>query len=168
MGKIVPIALVVVGLAAGGGAGFFLKPPPEEAACPPEDELCDPAALAAGHEEEMEQVLDPEAETDFANLAKQFVIPIVNEDRVVALVVASMSLEVKLGTAEAVYSKEPKIRNEFLKVLFTHAHSGGFNGEFTSGHAMDDLRTRLYQVARDILGSSVIDVLIVEIVRQDM
>ena len=168
MGKLVPIALVVVGLASGAGAGFFLKPPVEDPTCPPEDEECDPLAMAAEHAEAMEPEIDPSEETDFANLAKQFVVPIVNEERVEALVVTSLSLEVTVGSSEAVYSKEPKLRNEFLKVLFTHAHSGGFNGEFTSGHAMDDLRARLYQVAKEILGKDVIDVLIVEIVRQDM
>lgn len=167
MAKILPILMVLIGLGGGGAAGFFLKPAPEvmEGECPPEEEECMPAEEMV---EEMPEEIDPESETDFANLNKQFVIPIVKDEKVVALVVTSLALEVLPGSYERVYEKEPKLRDEFLKVLFTHAHSGGFSGEFTSGHAMEDLRTRLYQVARDIVGAGLVDVLIVEIVRQDM
>ncbi len=168
MGKILPILMVLIGLGGGGAAGFFLKPPPmvAEGECLPEDTECvpDEAHMA----EELPADIDPDSETDFANLNKQFVIPIIKDEKVVALVVASLALEVWPDSYERVYEKEPKLRDEFLKVLFTHAHSGGFSGEFTSGHAMEDLRIRLYQVAREIVGSGLVDVLIVEIVRQDM
>lgn len=167
MGKIIPTALILTGVIAGGAAGHFLQPPPDvgEETCADQDETCEPGfATAAASDSHGRGTHD----TDFANLNKQFVVPIIKDDKVVALVVASLSLEVESGAAETVYDKEPKLRDVFLKVLFTHAHSGGFSGEFTSGHAIEDLRGRLFEVAHEVVGGVLQDVLIVEIVRQDM
>jgi flagellar protein FliL len=168
MKRIVPSLLVLTGLCAGGGVGLVLKPDQDEESVPCVSAAadCELESASVDHENRA-NVIAPQ-ETDFANLNKQFVVPIVSDEKVVALVVASLSLEVKPGGSEIVYSREPKLRDEFLKVLFSHAHSGGFSGEFTSSHAMQDLRTRLNQVAKNIVGDALVNVLIVEIVRQDM
>ena len=38
---------------------------------------------------------------------------------------------------------KPRLRDSFLKVMFRHANSGGFDGSFTSGRKMDDLKSAL-------------------------
>ena len=88
--------------------------------------------------------------------------------RVEALVVASLSIEVTGGSTQAVYQREPKLRDVFLQVMFDHANIGGFEGAFTSGERMDILRSALFlDAARSVLGTNVKDVLITEIARQD-
>ncbi|GKY86685.1 flagellar basal body-associated FliL family protein [Sinisalibacter aestuarii] len=169
MGKILPVLLAIVGLGAGTGAGLALRPAPAPAVadgtCP-----CDCAAMA----EALEAAgIDPEAEagpadTDFVKLSNQFVIPVVTEERIAALVVLSISLEVPTGGSEPIYQREPKLRDAFLQVLFDHANSGGFNGAFTEGRKMDTLRTGLLETARAELGASVKSILITDIARQDM
>ena len=109
------------------------------------------------------------AETrDYAKLKHQFVIPVVEEGRVSALVVMSLSIEVETGQTQAVYSQEPKLRDGFLQVLFDHANTGGFSGSFTSTTNMRSLRDGLRENAQRVVGDVVHDVLIVEIVRQDV
>jgi len=166
MGKLIPILLALVGLGAGVGGGLALRPDPEPAAlaeaCP-----CDcmaeetaPGAAAA-----------PEAEpgtTDFVKMNNQFVVPVVADQRISALVVLSLSLEVTAGGSESVYQREPKLRDTFLQVLFDHANAGGFAGSFTAGPNMNVLRTGLREAAASVLGGSVYDVLITDIARQDM
>ncbi len=56
---------------------------------------------------------------------------------------------------------------QFLQVLFDHANAGGFNGAFTSSTNMDVLRQSLLETAQAVIGKSVRNVLIVDIVRQD-
>ena len=97
----------------------------------------------------------------------QFVVPIVDEGRVSAMVVLSLSLEVEPGNTEAVYQREPKLRDAFLQVLFDHANIGGFSGSFTDVSNLVVLRTSLKEAASRVLGTVVVDVLITDIARQD-
>jgi hypothetical protein len=151
--KLLPVILVLVGLGAGLGAGLFLRPP-----------LADPAEAekAAVEAEEAEK-----APPDYVKLNNQFVVPIVEGGRVASMVVLSLSLEVVPGNSETVYSREPKIRDVFLQVLFDHANTGGFRGSFTDGSNMTVLRRALKEKAVGVMGAIVTDVLITEIARQD-
>lgn len=156
--KLLPILLLLLGTGAGIGAALVLRPAP--------DELADPCGTPQPHETE---VLETPAELafDYVKLNNQFVIPVVAEAKIKALVVLSLSLEVAAGSSEAVYAREPKLRDAFLRVMFDHANSGGFDGAFTSNGNLAGLRAALVQAAQQILGEAAHDVLIVDIVRQD-
>jgi hypothetical protein len=83
------------------------------------------------------------------------------------MVVLSLSLEVAPGSTEAVYEREPKLRDALLQVLFDHANVGGFSGSFTDGSNLILLRTSLKEASALVLGTIVRDVLITDIARQD-
>lgn len=154
------LLLVFVGAGAGLFAGITLKPAPEE--CPPE-EHCD------GHGAEAAK--DPHDKADasgFAALNRQFVVPILREGRVASLIVCSLAIEVPEAATQAVFAAEPKLRDAFLEVLFVHASTGGFDGDFTARQSMADLKDLLKQAAAPIVGPDLRDVLITEIVRQDL
>ncbi|MGB5556721.1 MAG: flagellar basal body-associated FliL family protein [Paracoccaceae bacterium] len=164
MRLILPILLALVGLGAGLGAGYFLRPPPEDHA---EINPCgDVAAEAATSASQATDDAEPTTH-DYVKLNNQFIIPVVEDERVAALVVLSLSLEVTAGGQERIYEREPKIRDSFLQVLFDHANSGGFDGAFTNGRNMTILRDALRESAITTLGPVVTDVLIIDIVRQD-
>ena len=118
-----------------------------------------------------EEAYDPEnppAEMEYVKLSNQFVIPVVEGKIVVALVVVSLSLEVPEGNKDAVFRREPKLRDSFLQVLFDHANIGGFNGAFTEANNLAVLRNALREVGQKEMGKDIIkDVLILEIARQD-
>ena len=163
MGKIFPILLALMGLAAGGGAGYFLKPPPAS-------EIPETCADADGEDDSQTASPNPvkaDVDAEFVKINNQFVIPIVKEEKVTALVVLSLSLEVTTGNREAVYQREPKLRDEFLQVMFNHANTGGFDGVFTQTSRLTNLRRALREVATSLLGEVVHDVLVTNIVRQD-
>lgn len=160
---LLPVILLLIGVGSGVGAGLLLKPEPVE------DEL------AEGHPcgdptEVVEAVAAPlpiPAEREYAKLNNQFIIPVVEDGRVAALVVMSLNIEVTVGGRTAIFAAEPKLRDGFLQVMFNHANIGGFSGNFTSGTNMRALRNELLRVAKEISGSIVTDVLIIDIVRQD-
>ncbi|GIX15516.1 MAG: flagellar basal body-associated protein FliL [Paracoccaceae bacterium] len=162
MKKLLPALLALLGLAGGLVAGQILRPAPE---APPEaveeDYATDPAADRAEGEEKAENF-------EYVKLDNQFVVPVMGEGRVAAMVVMSISLEVVQGHANDVHSRAPKLRDGFLRVLFEHERAGGFSGNFTDTRMLDDLRGRLLQVARGILGEVVHDVLVTDILRQDL
>lgn len=163
MGKILPIILALLGLGAGIGGGIMLRPAPEDMAM---DNPCgDP--IDHGDAKSADAETDETVVHDYVKLNNQFVIPVVESDRIAALVVISLTLEVEFGQSEAIYQLEPKLRDEFLQVLFDHANSGGFAGDFTSSNRMHSLRNALLETAKRILGNVVSDVLITDVVRQD-
>jgi flagellar protein FliL len=158
---LIPIILAVVGTGAGLGVGIFLRPEPDDLAMHSENPCGDlPAAVA-------EPAPDVGPEREYARLNNQFVIPVVQDGRVAAMVVMSLNLEVTPGNIANVFAAEPKLRDGFLQDMFDHANIGGFSGNFTAGTNMRALRNELLQTARSIMGSPVTDVLITDIVRQD-
>jgi len=162
LSKLLPILLLLIGTGAGVGAGVFLRPEPtvEEpkiTAETQEGETVDPSG------QESEEPLDRE----YVKLSNQFVIPVVADARVSALVVMSLSVEVKPGHRDEIFAKEPKLRDSFLQVMFDHANIGGFRGTFTETGNLDILRVGLREIAIRDVGEIVTDVLILDIARQD-
>ncbi|MFN0114002.1 MAG: flagellar basal body-associated FliL family protein [Paracoccaceae bacterium] len=181
---LIPILLAIAGLGGGIGAGVMLRPDPDAAVSGPCGEA--PEAGGGGSGEKAgkdgahggaegsakakganEDAGEEDGEHEYVKLNNQFVVPVVEGGQVVSLVIMSLSLEVKAGVTEEVYSREPKLRDRFLEVLFAHANAGGFAGTFTESSNMGDLRAALLEVAEGTLGERVTDVLITDIVRQD-
>ena len=156
MAKLLPIILLIIGAAIGGGAGVFLKP--EEPVC--EEEPCE--------EPVAEVEVEPEEEPTYLAMKSQFVVPVIQNELVKSLVVMSISLEIGPESTEYVFSREPKLRDTFLQVLFDHAHVGGFNGAFTESGRLSVLRVALLEAAQSIVGQEISDILITDIVRQEM
>jgi len=154
--KLIPVLLALVGLGGGMGAGLALRPAPESAA--------DGAQVAPA---EQKEPVDPEKLPEYVKLSNQFIVPVLEDGRVVSMVIVSLSLEVKTGMTDTVYAREPKLRDRFLQVMFDHANAGGFRGSFTDAANLVVLRKALLEVAKTALGDMVSDVLIVDIVRQD-
>lgn len=147
--RLIPVVLVVAGAGLGVGAGLALRPPPTEegpAPEPPEPEV---------------------GEREYVRLPSQFVVPLLDSGRVSGLVVLSLSLEVPPGMTDTVFAREPKLRDEFLRVLFDHANHGGFRGTFTDGATLAPVRRALLEAARKVVGNDVSGLLITDIVRQD-
>lgn len=170
MGKILPVLLALIGLGAGVGAGVAMRPAPEpKEATSPEGTAMENAATpeATSHTGAGQDPAE-NSDSEFVKMNNQFVVPVVTEERVSALVVMSLSLELEIGGTEVFFQREPKLRDAFLQVLFDHANSGGFDGVFTQGQKLDNLRSALLEMARKVMGTSVKDVLVTDILRQDV
>lgn len=157
MAKLLPIIFLIVGAAIGGGAGMFLKPEPPDC----EVEPCEEKMAEMEPEE-------PEVEPNYLAMKSQFVVPVIQDELVKSLVVMSISLEIGPESTEYVFSREPKLRDNFLRVLFDHAHVGGFDGAFTESGRLSKLRIALLESAQSVVGKEVSDILITDIVRQEV
>lgn len=166
--KLLPVLLALIGLGGGVGAGLAFKPDPVEMV------EVNPCGEAGGDMVKMAELPKTEerseeaTDNEFVKLNNQFVVPIVTDELIDALVVMSLSVEIETGYTETVYTREPKLRDAFLQVLFDHANIGGFEGEFTNANNLDVLRMTLSEVARDVIGPTVQGVLITDIARQDI
>ncbi|MDV7141380.1 flagellar basal body-associated FliL family protein [Tropicimonas sp. TH_r6] len=179
---VLPLVLALIGAGAGVGAGLYLKPAEESGVHTEEthgenaEQHAEPTesdnAHSDGHTSSSdhgdEDAHDPTStDSEFTKLNNQFVVPVLTDGKVKSMVVLSLSLETPIGKRELVYSREPRIRDTFLQVLFDHANVGGFDGEFTRGDQMDVLRQELRLAAKQLLGADIYDVLITDIARQD-
>ncbi|WP_170575313.1 flagellar basal body-associated FliL family protein [Ruegeria atlantica] len=172
MKKLLPVVFLLIGLGAGIGVGTMFLPSgvTKEAAKQQESEgKADepkekPAKKKGGKADKKGQ----ESDFEYLKLTKQFVVPVVDSERIAALVTMSLSLEVTPGLTEAFYAVEPKLRDGFLQVMFDHANTGGFDGAFTNSDNMQVLRKALLETARKNLGDDVSQVLIMSVSRQDV
>ncbi len=151
MRRLLPFLLALLGLAAGAAAGYFLRPAPE----PATGEATEAAAR------------DAPAAGDFVRLNNQFIVPLIEGERIAGMVVLTLSIEVAPGSSERVFANEPRLRDALLRTLFEHANAGGFAANFTRPSAMAALRAALVETARAVLGKPLRDVLILDVVRQD-
>jgi flagellar protein FliL len=164
MKLLLPVVLGLGGLAGGAGLALALKPAP--------DPLADAAACAEDPDCERVAALAPVAPArgavETVPLDKPFVVPVFENGRPAGMVVIGLALEVGRGQASHVLTLQPRLRDAFLGVMFRHANSGGFDGSFTEGQKMADLKAALLGSAEEVMtGIPVAEVLVTEIVRQD-
>jgi len=169
LGKLLPFLLLIIGVSSGMGAGLMLKPESTSKKCDAENP-CEDSKTATS---EIRESTRPDSEInpldrEYVKFNNQFVVPVVSDDKVESLVVLSLSVEVKSGRQEDVYNREPRLRDAFLQQLFDHANMGGFNGAFTNSNNMNVLRRALNETAKKVADDLVLDVLIVDIIRQDV
>lgn len=163
LGKLLPLIIGLAGTGAGVGTGMLLLESPNTTP-PGSHEQPGPG----GEETRSDGHGGVAVGNAYVKFANQFVVPIVEQDKVVSLVVLTLSLEVAPGTGEEVYAKEPKLRDGFLQVLFDHANMGGFGVSITDPEMLNVLRASLRDVAKNSVGDAVKQVLILDIVRQDV
>ena len=180
---VVPLLLLVLGTGGGLAAGLFLFSNSDQSEANAGGDAAEPVEQSDGEETDTEELRQDGSEGDnvsflpvrpgsrddleYVRLNNQFVVPVVREATVRSLVVMSLTLEVDIVQNEQVFSREPRLRDAFLRVMFRHANACGFDGSFTTPVALNPLRVGLRDAAREVLGPVVNDVLIVDIVRQD-
>ncbi len=175
MKLILPLILLIIGTGGGVGAALFLKPaaPPESEhaaidCVPGETPVTAATPTAASHDSAGSDGHAETPETEYAKLANQFVVPVIADNKVAAMVVVTLGIAVPPGGKDGVFAVEPRLRDGLLQVMFNHANIGGFSGNFTSTSNMRTLRGDLLRSAQSILGDGVLDVLVLDIVRQDV
>ncbi|WP_425079380.1 flagellar basal body-associated protein FliL [Ruegeria denitrificans] len=164
--KLIPVIFLIVGLGAGIGAGLAFAP-----AKKPETAVAEEQAVkedkATGKKSGKSKEKGEAKSFEYLKMTKQFVVPVVKDDQIEAMVTLSLSLEANPAITETYYAIEPKLRDGFLQVLFDHANTGGFDGAFTESGNLDVLRKSLLEVARKEFGDDVSKVLILSVNRQD-
>lgn len=168
MGKLIPIVLAIVGLGGGIAAGLAMRPDPEKNEHASIEEIhCGPNETPVKAEVHADAPQGSEL-NEFVKFSNQFIIPVMDDERVENMVVISLSLEVAAGSMEAIYEREPKLRDAFLQVLFNHANAGGFDGNFVDTVTLKNLRSALLEAADKQVGDLAIDVLIVDLIKQSV
>ncbi len=174
MKLVAPLAIALLGLGAGVGAGLALRPDPHAS----DAAECDPHGAEPCETAEADDPFRPKPDKAHAKedlvyvpLKKPFVVPVFSEDKVTAMVVLSLSVAAVKGpeVEKKIEEIEPRLRDGLLNAMFRHANADGFEGSFTSGRKMEDLKAALRAAVQEVMGPEAASgVLITEIARQDV
>lgn len=164
---LLPIIMLLMGLGAGAGAGLFMAPNPSETSASNDH---DPHAeeTAQSHATEPSDAAHADAEDGYYKFQQQFVVPVVKQGKMRRMVIMSLALVAPETLRPDLVKHEPKLRDALLRAMFDHATLGGFDGNFTENGPMAQLYERLLQASRAVVGTTVSEVLILEIARQDL
>lgn len=106
-------------------------------------------------------------QTDFINFKRQFVVPVLKDNAVEALILINLALEVPASERDNMFRMEPRFRDAFIRELLQLSDDGYFDQELTSSDTYEILRETLSRAADDISDGGVNKVLILDLSRQD-
>lgn len=155
--KVMPILALLLGLVGGATSAVLLA-------------LSDTELSAAG---EHIAANDPgpdhtdQGDLEIVKLPSQFVVPVIIDNRVRAMVILTVALEVGAGNGDTVRALEPKLRDEFLAELFNLAAMDGFRDELLTRQTLELVKRALTERSREVIGSKAVNVLITDMARQD-
>jgi len=106
-------------------------------------------------------------EIGFIKFKRQFVVPVLANDNVQALILLNIGLEVPGDKRDDMFRLEPRFRDAFIRELLQLSDAGYFDSELTSPDTYEVLRETLARAAREISDDGISDVLILDLSRQD-
>jgi len=162
--KIMPLLALIFGLAGGGAAAIFLAPPPEDQPMS-QNEATTPDAQSETSSDDLQDGASDSFE--IVKLPSQFVVPVIMDNRVRAMVILTVALEVEVGQGDRVRALEPKLRDEFLAELFSLAALDGFKDEMISRKTLELVKRALSVRSSEVLDLQNVNVLVTDMARQD-
>ncbi|MHA1530309.1 MAG: flagellar basal body-associated FliL family protein [Alphaproteobacteria bacterium] len=182
MQKIIALVIVLLGVGGGLALGVALRPGDTargsdgaaagaHSAAPAEGNGA-AASAGAGHGDEGESGGghdgDAGAERDYVKLGRQIIIPIVRGGKTEALILFDLALDVPRSMTVRTHAAKPRLRDAFLRELFEMSYTGAFSSTYTDERIIEEIRAKLRAAARRLLGDSVAEVLILDIMRQEL
>jgi hypothetical protein len=162
--KIMPLLALIFGLAGGGAAAIFLAPPPDDQPMS-QNEATTPDAQSETSSDDLQDGASDSFE--IVKLPSQFVVPVIMDNRVRAMVILTVALEVEVGQGDRVRALEPKLRDEFLAELFSLAALDGFKDEMISRKTLELVKRALSVRSSEVLDLQNVNVLVTDMARQD-
>lgn len=161
--KLLPVVSLILGLGTGGAAAIVLAPKPKDAGSEADSVTKDAGGVEHA---ETDEEAGPDS-TEIVKLPNQFVVPVIMNNRVRAMVILTVAIEVETGLGDQVRALEPKLRDTFLSELFALAALDGFKDDLISRQTLDLVKRALSEKAKAVLGQDSVSVLITDMARQD-
>ena len=105
-------------------------------------------------------------EVEFLAFNDPFIIPVIEEDALKALISLKIGMEVLPKDKSKLEHYKPKLRDLFLQIMFQHSHAGAFSGNYTESERLIALRRNLIQVVEENLDIELKDLLIKDVAWQ--
>ena len=148
--NIVGIIIIIVALIGGvvGGSYFHEQGKTEE------------------KKEKTEKFVDKEF--FYSTLDKPLIIPIFEDGKASAMLIAEISLELTQADAVMVSNKKPRLRDEFLQVFSYYSSEGKLGKDMLTPRVQSEIRRDLTRVGKELVGDTLNAVLLGNLQRQDL
>lgn len=178
LNKILPIIITLVAVAGAGFAAMTLKGGPADVPPPAHgDDHAGSDSHGGGHgggdhgdsHGSVKQVHSEDSTNGlgYFNFRRNFIVPVVDDQRVRALILINVSIEMNESGIEDAQAREPNIRDAFMKTLLAMSHEGMFNQDITNPDVYSEVQARLLETAKLNVDESVRSILLVDYARQD-
>lgn len=167
MKNIISAVLMIAFVAIGVVAADFLKPAPAGLAEAGHTDEHGSDAVGDDHKDGHEDYgAAPRDGYYYYDFGRQFVVPVMQNGKVGALVILDINLELDQGDADGMFSMEPKFRDALMRELLALSNEGLFTGQMTDPDRYETIQKSLLRAARTVK-DEVRNVLILDIARQD-
>lgn len=104
----------------------------------------------------------------YSSLDKPLIIPIFEDGKASAMLIAEISLELTQADAVMVSNKKPRLRDEFLQVFSYYSSEGKLGKDMLSPRVQSEIRRDLTRVGKELVGDTLNAVLLGNLQRQDL
>ena len=104
----------------------------------------------------------------YFKFSREFVIPLMGEDRVESLVILNINLEVDSNISGKLFSMEPKVRDNINTTLIELSSHGDTMRTLGNVESYETMRTMILMNLKNVLPEGVENVLIVDMGKQDL
>lgn len=182
MKQILLIVIVLVGALAGGAGGSFLKSRPAASSDHAPKESSHKSDGHGGGESAHEDKKakkksdghggghDSSGSSDviYYKFSREFVVPILENDRVKSLVILNINLEAEESVSGKLFSMEPKLRDNIMTTLINLSNDGVTLEEITDVHSYETIRSTILENLNKVVSSGIKNVLILDVAKQDL
>ncbi|NNC37701.1 MAG: flagellar basal body-associated FliL family protein [Acidimicrobiales bacterium] len=106
-------------------------------------------------------------ENVYLKFKRQFVVPVMQEGAIEALVIMNLNLEMNDNAPENAYSYEPKLRDAIMRELLALSNAGVFGADLTSAESYEKIRENLLTACQDVIKEGIDNILILDVARQE-
>jgi len=107
------------------------------------------------------------SEVSYLKFKRQFVVPVMTQGKIDALVIMNLNLELNEDAPDNTYTLEPKLRDAITRELLALSNEGIFGENLTSAESYESLRRTVLSACRTIIPDGIKDILILDIARQE-
>lgn len=185
MKQFFPALIAGVCIAAGGAGGYFLKSGSAAPAASAADghEAPKPSHgedKGGSHDEKKAEKKDSHggdaghgastATTEYAyyKFSREFVVPMIQDDRVKSLVIFNLNLEVEPSVSQELFSKEPVVRDNIMSTLIKLSNDGKTFQSLSNVENYETMRSMVLKNLQTEVAAGIHNVLILDMARQDL
>lgn len=123
-----------------------------------------PAASSGGHGASS----GSSGNVSYYRFTREFVVPILDGDRVASLVILNINLEVDSGISSQLFSQEPKLRDNIMSTLIALSSDGDTFQNITRVESYESVRSMVLMNLKNVVPHGIENVLIVDMAKQDL
>lgn len=171
MKQFVPSIVALLAIVAGGGAAHFLTSGSSADAAVDahkEDRHAEPKKEKAGHGKADKHGKSDGSEVTYYKFSREFVVPMIENDRVQSLVILNLNLEVDTSISQELFSKEPVLRDNIMTTLVKLSSGGRTLNSITDVDNYETLRAMILANLQNEVPEGIRNVLILDMARQDL